>query len=61
LKHLNNLYNAGETVNVKATGETVTILKWKYVKNMKRFSYILTEYPGTFYFEEELTRNQLSE
>jgi len=54
LKSTNNRYNNGQTVNIKATGEVVTILKWQYVKNMKRYSYIVKEHPGTFYFEEEL-------
>ena len=44
----------GQTVNIKETGEAVTILKWQYVKNMKRYSYIVKEHPGTFFFEEEL-------
>ncbi|MDN3018711.1 hypothetical protein PH210_21215 [Paenibacillus sp. BSR1-1] len=54
MKNTNNRFNNGQTVNIKDTGEVVTILKWQYVKNMKRFSYIVKEYPGTFYFEEEL-------
>ncbi|MFJ7725815.1 hypothetical protein ACIQXV_06565 [Neobacillus sp. NPDC097160] len=54
MKNSNNRYINGQTVNIKETGEVVTILKWQYVKNMKRYSYIVKEYPGTFYFEEEL-------
>ncbi|MFZ7946588.1 MULTISPECIES: hypothetical protein [Bacillaceae] len=54
MKNSNNRYNNGQTVNIKETGETVTILKWQYVKNMKRYSYIVKEHPGTFFFEEEL-------
>jgi hypothetical protein len=54
LKNSNNRYKNGQSVNIKETGELVTILKWQYVKNMKRYSYIVKEHPGTFYFEEEL-------
>lgn len=54
LKNSNNRYMNGQTVNIKETGEAVTILKWQYVKNMKRYSYIVKEHPGTFFFEEEL-------
>jgi hypothetical protein len=54
LKGSNNRYKLGQTVSIKETGEVVTILKWQYVKNMKRYSYIVKEHPETFYFEEEL-------
>ncbi|MGG1679132.1 hypothetical protein ACIFOT_25915 [Neobacillus sp. NRS-1170] len=54
MKNTNNRFNNGQAVNIKETGEVVTILKWQYVKNMKRFSYTVKEHPGTFYFEEEL-------
>jgi hypothetical protein len=54
LKNSKNIYNNGDTVVIKETGETVTIMKWQYVKNMKRYSYIIEEHPETFYFEEEL-------
>ncbi|EKN65322.1 hypothetical protein BABA_21041 [Neobacillus bataviensis LMG 21833] len=54
MKNSNNRYMNGQTVNIKETGEAVTILKWQYVKNMKRYSYIVKEHPGTFFFEEEL-------
>lgn len=54
LRNSNNRFNSGQTVKLKDTGEEVTILKWQYVKNMKRYSYIVKEHPGTFYFEEEL-------
>lgn len=54
MKSSNNLYKNGDTVNIKQTGEMVTIVKSQYVQNMKRFSYIVKEHPGTFYFEEEL-------
>lgn len=54
LRNSNNRFNSGQTAKLKDTGEEVTILKWQYVKNMKRYSYIVKEHPGTFYFEEEL-------
>jgi hypothetical protein len=56
LGHSVSLFNSGETVSIKDTGESVTILKCKYVKSMKRFSYIVKEHPSTFYFEEELQK-----
>ncbi|RSK25817.1 hypothetical protein EJF36_02305 [Bacillus sp. HMF5848] len=49
-----NKFTHNQKVRVKSTGELVTINKWMYVNTMKRFSYILKEYPNTFYFEEEL-------
>ncbi|MBI0575804.1 hypothetical protein IEC97_00410 [Neobacillus cucumis] len=52
----NNRYNSGEIVYIKGTEEMVTILKWQYVKNMKRYSYVVKEHPSTFFFEEELQR-----
>ncbi|WP_170169220.1 hypothetical protein [Mesobacillus subterraneus] len=57
MKSASNLYKAGQSVNIKETGETVTITKSQYVKNMKRYSYTVKEYPSTFYFEEELEKN----
>jgi hypothetical protein len=56
LKSSSSLFKNGQTVSIKETGETVTVMKSQYVKNMKRFSYIVKEYPGTFYFEEELEK-----
>ncbi|WP_311775189.1 hypothetical protein [Alkalihalobacillus sp. TS-13] len=56
LKHSNNLFKTGEVVKIQKTGESVTIRKWQYVKNMKRFSYIVEEHPSTFYFEEEFEK-----
>jgi len=53
LRNSNNRFNSGQTVKLKDTGEEVTIVKWQYVKNMKRYSYIVKEHPGTFFFEEE--------
>ena len=54
MKSSNNRYKNGQSVNIKETGEVVTILKSQYVKNMKRYSYIVKEHPETFFFEEEL-------
>jgi hypothetical protein len=54
LKSSKSLFNNGATVYIKETGQEVTIIKSQYVKNMKRFSYIVKEHPGTFFFEEEL-------
>jgi hypothetical protein len=54
LRSNNNRFNTGQSVHIKETGEIVTILKWQYVKNMKRYSYTVKENPSTFYFEEEL-------
>lgn len=51
-----NLFTSGEEVNIKASGESVTISKCQYVKNMKRYAYIVNEYPNTFFFEEELMK-----
>ena len=49
-------YNSGETVTILETDELVTISKWAYVKNMKRYSYTVKEHPTTFFFEEELEK-----
>jgi hypothetical protein len=54
MKNTNNRYKDGQSVNIKETGEIVTIVKSQYVKNMKRYSYIVKEHPETFFFEEEL-------
>lgn len=51
-----SLFTDGEEVKIKESGESVTIFKSQYVKNMKRYSYIVNEYPSTFFFEEELTK-----
>ncbi|MCT8138364.1 hypothetical protein H1D32_11745 [Anaerobacillus sp. CMMVII] len=48
-----NKFQANDKVTLKATGETVTISKFSYVSNMKRYSYTVKEHPQTFYFEEE--------
>lgn len=49
-----NKYHTGETVKLKVTDELVTINKWQYIKNMKKYSYTVKEHPSTFYFENEL-------
>lgn len=51
-----NKFAANEKVILKSSGETVTISKFSYVPNMKRYSYTIKENPQTFYFEEELER-----
>ena len=51
-----SLFTNGDTVKIKVSGEFVTIFKNQYVKNMKRYSYLVNEYPNTFFFEEELTK-----
>ena len=51
-----NKFNSGETVTIQETDELVTISKWAYVKNMKRYSYTVKEHPTTFFFEEELKK-----
>ena len=50
------LFTDGDEVTIKESGEVVTIFKSQYVKNMKRYSYIVNEYPNTFFFEEELKK-----
>lgn len=50
-----NKFQDDEKVILKATGEIVTINKFTYVANMKRYSYTIKERPQTFYFEEEIT------
>ncbi|MBY6088138.1 MULTISPECIES: hypothetical protein [Priestia] len=52
------MFKDGETVSIKASNESVTILKGQYVKNMKRYSYIVDKYPSTFFFEEELIKQK---
>ncbi|WP_096201413.1 hypothetical protein [Bacillus sp. FJAT-45350] len=49
-----NKYQVDQEVLIKSTGETVTISKFSYVANMKRYSYTVKENPQTFYFEEEI-------
>ncbi|WP_196121178.1 hypothetical protein [Anaerobacillus alkaliphilus] len=49
-----NKFQSNDKATLKSTGETVTINKFSYVPNMKRYSYTVKEHPQTFYFEEEL-------
>ncbi|WLD95495.1 hypothetical protein [Alkalihalobacillus sp. AL-G] len=56
LKGQNNLFNNGDVVNIQKTGELVTILKWQYIKHLRKYSYIVQEHPSTFYFEEEFQK-----
>jgi hypothetical protein len=51
-----NKFECNEKVRLKSTGELVTIKKFSYVKNMKRYAYTLEEHPNTFYFEEEIDK-----
>lgn len=53
-----SLFNNGDEVKIRVSGEVVTIFKSQYVKNMKRYSYIVNEYPNTFFFEEELKKEE---
>ncbi|MBD7937276.1 MULTISPECIES: hypothetical protein [Cytobacillus] len=52
------MFRIGEKVSIKKTKEQVIISKSQYVKNMKRYSYVVDKYPGTFFFEEELMKNE---
>jgi hypothetical protein len=52
----NNKFDVGEKVKLVISGETVTINKYSYVANMKKYSYTLKEKPRTFYFEEEFSK-----
>ncbi|WML44440.1 hypothetical protein [Neobacillus sp. PS3-40] len=49
-----NKFQDGDKVIIKDTGETVTIKKSSYVRNMKRYSYTIKEHPSMFFFEEEI-------
>ncbi|MCM3569287.1 hypothetical protein [Neobacillus mesonae] len=53
-----SLFTIGDEVIIKASGKSATIFKYEYVKNMKRYSYVVNEYPNTFFFEEELEMNE---
>ena len=52
------LFSNGEIVNIRVSNELVIILKSHYVKNMKRYSYTVNKYPSTFFFEEELMKQE---
>ncbi|MED3861104.1 hypothetical protein [Priestia megaterium] len=52
------IFSNGKTVTIRVSNELVTILKSHYVKNMKRYSYTVNKYPSTFFFEEELMKQE---
>lgn len=52
------IFRIGEIVNIRGSNELVTVLKSHYVKNMKRYSYVVNKYPSTFFFEEELMKHE---
>jgi hypothetical protein len=52
----NNKFDKGEKVIISLTGEQVTINKFSYVPQMKKYSYTIIEKPTTFYFEEEIVK-----
>lgn len=52
------VFSVGEQVYIRQSNELVTIIKSQYVKNMKRYSYVVNKYPSTFYFEEELKKHE---
>jgi hypothetical protein len=51
-------FEDGETVRIKEQQETVTVKKWSLShgpgKHMVRYTYTMVEYPGTFFFHDEL-------
>lgn len=49
-----NKFSDGQKVRLKESGESVTIKEWNYVPSMKKYTYTLEEYAGTFFFEYEL-------
>ncbi|MEC0304405.1 hypothetical protein P4686_15495 [Terribacillus saccharophilus] len=51
-------FRNGETVKIRESNELVTVLKSHYVKNMKKYSYVVNKYPSTFFFEEELIKHE---
>ena len=52
----NSKFKKNDLAKIIENDERVTILKSKYISNMKRYSYIVKEHPATFYFEEELEK-----
>ncbi|WP_167578554.1 hypothetical protein [Jeotgalibacillus proteolyticus] len=54
MKTYKNKFIDGEQVLLNE--KIVTIKQWSYVAKMKRYSYIIQEDTGTFYFEEELNK-----
>ncbi|WP_170937472.1 hypothetical protein [Terribacillus saccharophilus] len=51
-------FRNGEIVKIRESNELVTVLKSHYVKNMKKYSYVVNKYPSTFFFEEELMKHE---
>lgn len=51
-------FRNGEIVKIRESNELVTVLKSHYVKNMKKYSYVVNKYPSTFFFEEELVKHE---
>lgn len=52
-------FEDGEKVQLKETGETVTIDQWSIVrvtKQIQRYTYSLKEKPGTFFYHRELEK-----
>jgi len=55
---MKNLFEDGETVRIKATGEIVTIDSWWYALNCPPFGYQynIVEKPETWLMEHELVK-----
>lgn len=55
---MGNLFDDGEQVRIKATGEIVTVENWWYVLNnpVFGFQYNIVEQPSTWYAEHELEK-----
>jgi hypothetical protein len=53
-----NLFEDGEKVRIKETGEIVTVDHWWYAVNNKNWStqYNIVEHPATWYSEHELIK-----
>ncbi|WP_197078010.1 MULTISPECIES: hypothetical protein [unclassified Bacillus (in: firmicutes)] len=52
-----HLFENGETVRIKATGEVVTIDHWWYASNIGwEVQYNIVEHPATWYAEYELEK-----
>jgi hypothetical protein len=57
-KVTNHLFEDGEQVIIKETGETVTIDHWWYASNQRSWTtqYNIVEHPSTWYSEHELQK-----
>ncbi|MGG4305953.1 hypothetical protein ABEW59_24790 [Bacillus wiedmannii] len=55
---MGNLFDDGEQVRIKATGEIITIENWWYALNnpVFGFQYNVVEQPSTWYAEHELEK-----